>query len=547
MSDDRFLVLPGTTRTVITKRRNADPASRYRLCRSISGGTSCDCGGPYPAHTRTAAGYRTTTGHRISISICFAAPPAVSRLHIDVPDFPERLTVHPVPIAVHGDSVLVNVNIVEDDRVDAVVYCAGAVPSRPPSLSLLPPCYFTLKGEDEERWRMVYPQGRVLEKRSTGFLRCGGGGEFVVAFLKLNVDDVEEAELCVFRRPGWELKRLPVRHGTVRRDDMWGWQPDTAIAVGGRYLCWGDLSRGIIFWDALADGPELQYVPLPLAEPLRRCRGREEYALYRRSRSLCVVAGEELKFVDVAPRCCCGGLAATRCPRSKYAFRITTWTLRMEDMTWWQDGEMDAAELWALPGYGGLPRVPVEYPVVSMDEPGVLCLLLCENHHDGGREHGDDAVWLIKVDTSRKVLLSVARYGGSFHHEAFLPSEVSKHFGTPPPGIINRVAAAAGGVDQAMTNAAYQGAYRPDASRGIPSYPTWPANSSAPIGSYEHADRGSNNLAVCQLCGKVGHVASCCFKRFQHHFFGLGNDGRYTHRQIAAATLTQKRNIHHCE
>jgi histone deacetylase 1/2 len=48
---------------------------------------------------------------------------------------------------------------------------------------------------------------------------------------------------------------------------------------------------------------------------------------------------------------------------------------------------------------------------------------------------------------------------------------------------------------------------------------------------------------VCQLCGKVGHVASRCFKRFKKEFLGVGNDGRqqqdghHQHgRQAAAIT-----------
>jgi histone deacetylase 1/2 len=39
---------------------------------------------------------------------------------------------------------------------------------------------------------------------------------------------------------------------------------------------------------------------------------------------------------------------------------------------------------------------------------------------------------------------------------------------------------------------------------------------------------------MCQICSKVGHVASCCFKRFQKNFLGAGNDGRNMDRQLAA-------------
>jgi hypothetical protein len=43
---------------------------------------------------------------------------------------------------------------------------------------------------------------------------------------------------------------------------------------------------------------------------------------------------------------------------------------------------------------------------------------------------------------------------------------------------------------------------------------------------------------ICQICSKVGHVASCCFKRFQKSFLGSGNDGRNMERQIAAFSTT---------
>jgi hypothetical protein len=48
--------------------------------------------------------------------------------------------------------------------------------------------------------------------------------------------------------------------------------------------------------------------------------------------------------------------------------------------------------------------------------------------------------------------------------------------------------------------------------------------------------RGNGNRHVCQLCSKVGHLASQCFKRFKREFLGIGNDRRYTEKQVAAAT-----------
>ena len=34
---------------------------------------------------------------------------------------------------------------------------------------------------------------------------------------------------------------------------------------------------------------------------------------------------------------------------------------------------LDCEELWAMPGYEGLPRVPPVCPVVSPDNPDVVC------------------------------------------------------------------------------------------------------------------------------------------------------------------------------
>ncbi|KAK1653213.1 hypothetical protein QYE76_071018 [Lolium multiflorum] len=39
---------------------------------------------------------------------------------------------------------------------------------------------------------------------------------------------------------------------------------------------------------------------------------------------------------------------------------------------------------------------------------------------------------------------------------------------------------------------------------------------------------------TCQICGKQGHVASCCFKRYDKNYLGIGNDGRNKERQLAA-------------
>ncbi|KAL6653267.1 hypothetical protein ACP70R_008845 [Stipagrostis hirtigluma subsp. patula] len=117
----------------------------------------------------------------------------------------------------------------------------------------------------------------------------------------------------------------------------------------------------LIFSDVFDESPVLRYVPLP-AEALEPCPGPGP------SRNLSITAGGTVKFVNVFPRCCCGGEATTNCRRSQHAYTIKTWTLRMADMAWVMDGMVDTTELWALDAYKGLPRVQLCNPVASMKD-----------------------------------------------------------------------------------------------------------------------------------------------------------------------------------
>ena len=74
----------------------------------------------------------------------------------------------------------------------------------------------------------------------------------------------------------------------------------------------------------------------------------------------------------------------------------------------------------------------------------------------------------------------------------------------------------------------------PPSSVAPPSRSTYVAPPSAGGGG-SGGGRGNGNRPVCQLCGEVGHIASTCFKRFQKTFLGVGNDGRYTARQLSMA------------
>jgi hypothetical protein len=218
------------------------------------------------------------------------------------------------------------------------------------------------------------------------------------------------------------------------------WETDRVIPVGDRFLHWVDLHQGIVFSDVSEESPDLRFVPLPVEPILRR---REDWDRPESRRSLCATAGgATLKFVHVSPRCCCGGPGATKCELSRYAFTVTTWTLtktttQVGDMVWEMDAVVDCGDLWALDAYRLLPRLPVDFPVVSIDDTNVVCLMVSEHNHLS-HCNGDKTTWVVTVDTTTKTLLrSAILYSEDkyYHGEALLPSQVSSYFNTPPgPG-----------------------------------------------------------------------------------------------------------------
>ncbi|XBH55044.1 uncharacterized protein [Aegilops tauschii subsp. strangulata] len=324
---------------------------------------------------------------------------------------------------------------------DYFVYNAGD-PSRPPSLSLLPPCYMS----DETGFQIHGRRSQLnMDRETTGILRRGDR-EFVLAAIRFIqvVDDggagVVVADLRVLRSRDlhWKIKRLRVHHdvnnGEVTSYCCWDyWGTDRVIPVGDRFFYWVDLYKGIVFSDMSQETPELRFLPLPV-EPVDR--RREDWDRPESSRSVCSTdGGATVKFVHVSPRCCCGGPGATQCALSRHAFTVTTWTLRRtkgRDMGWEKDAVVDCSDLWGLDAYRLLPRPPMDFPVVSIDDPDVVCFLVSEHkhlHHDG-----DKTTWVAMVDTRRKTLLRTTILSKDKHYQgnAFLPSQVSSYLNTSP-------------------------------------------------------------------------------------------------------------------
>ncbi|CAO2145759.1 unnamed protein product [Urochloa humidicola] len=389
------------------------------------------------ADATTLVTARTSTGHRIGVSLRLAAPLATSSICVHFPRGVKNT--NSSVLAAHGDSVLICVYFSEgydsEKAADYFVYNAGtaaADPPRPPSLSLLPQSYLTK--EELENLHIGPIPGTVrrwLDRDGTGLLRRGDD-EMVVAELKIVGDtpELNEAKLILLRSGlwNWSIERPAVIHSDRKDNLLSSWTAHTVLPVGDEWLCWVDLYDGLLFCNVFDEVPVLQHVPVPEeAVDLEPVTGSGS------DRGVCVTSNGKVKFVGTFPRCCCGGTGSTHCKRSLHAYTINIWTLRIDGMVWEKDGMVDSSELWALSAYGGIPRVPPVRPILSLDDPHKLCFIVCEWYHV--RDGGDETTWLIFVDTRKKALLSVSCHTGGpwiTIYGELLPSKISCYFGSIP-------------------------------------------------------------------------------------------------------------------
>ncbi|TVU26625.1 hypothetical protein EJB05_29179, partial [Eragrostis curvula] len=258
---------------------------------------------------------------------------------------------------------------------------------------------------------------------ATGLLRRGREA-FVVAELMMAPSQLSKsvAELLLLRSGKWSVKRAPIGHGGDKCRELPSWRTETVVPVGDRLLCWVDLGLGLLFSDVFDDKPELRYVSLPATH---------SKGLRLTSQNVCATAGGMVKFVNVfnTHRCgCSGGSATKKCPHSCYACIVKTWTLNMVDMVWVMDATIDATELYALDAWKGLPRVQLECPVVSIEDPMVIGFVVCE-----GREQ-----WMILVDTRSRTVQAVSRGPDlrrmHYDPETTIPSRFSSYLNSYPRG-----------------------------------------------------------------------------------------------------------------
>ncbi|CAL4995048.1 unnamed protein product [Urochloa decumbens] len=313
------------------------------------------------AHTNTEVGSCTSLGRHFRVSLGIAPPPALSFIYCDTlvsatPDTIEERREHLdlEVIAAHGDSVLLTV------ACDYFLYKAssGGVTAAASPSSLMP---------------LLPTRGRLLMQHDTGLLRRDGDDLLVVHIEVSSRRDA--ADLCVIRRPGnngWEIKRA------------------VPIIILGECRCRpADLTVD-------EDDEEDGYSSDGPIKPNFKC-----------SRNMCAVSASTVRLVSVDPRCWCRGHGTSFCRRSRHAFTVTTWTLTLRTkgpMVWVKQGVLDSDELWALPEYNGLPRVPLQYPFVSSDDPDVVCFMVRDDYR---RYSYDAKTWMVEVDTRSKTLRSV--------------------------------------------------------------------------------------------------------------------------------------------
>ncbi|CAN6374387.1 unnamed protein product [Urochloa humidicola] len=151
--------------------------------------------------------------------------------------------------------------------------------------------------------------------------------------------------------------------------------------------------------------PKLRYEHLPCV-PYDPKYYTDDLLPLRNNEGMGAAGPGAVRLVSIEPRCCCGRFGRSSCARSRSAFTVTTWTMNLsmnEPMTWVKEGVLDCEELWEMPGYNGIPHEPVEHPIVSLDNPDVVCFMVPDYRHL------DNEVWMIQVDTRRKARLSAVQ------------------------------------------------------------------------------------------------------------------------------------------
>ncbi|KAF8677282.1 hypothetical protein HU200_046767 [Digitaria exilis] len=405
----------------------------------------------------------TSWGASFRIAFVFADPPRVSRLYAQLPGFPDPKKQTPLAIlGTHRHLALLRVGMqtpARDIIQDFFVYSAHD----PSELRLLPPCTAPhtddslrpIPLEEEEEEEGAPAQRRLLGVTSMGLVSRGEGEQdFAVVELKLsNLTRTEVcADICLFRSspdllpsarvlPGgeiggqWDSMRVPIVRSSDP-DDTWQlclWQTDAVVPVG-RWLCWIDYRRGILFCDVFGRGPTptVSFLRFPLDEfPSTHNRSNACSWVYRVVTP--IDGGQALKFVDVArnDHVVYGAL-------QKFgAFTVTCHTLQLgsvavlnkstlSSLVWRKDSTTTSDELWSANPPERLPRGILMFPLVNIDRPQVVHFLFSDFKHVLKK------ICVVAIDMSTNNVESCYKYVNGKEDTGTVDADLTKERSTCP-------------------------------------------------------------------------------------------------------------------
>ncbi|CAN6203690.1 unnamed protein product [Urochloa humidicola] len=217
----------------------------------------------------TTAASTTSAGHPIVVSFSVAPPPALSRCSVHCPGLPaEAFSEEPRVTGADGALLLIRVSFADGRGgmlADFFVYRAGPG-GEPPSLHLVP-----------------RPYPLCFDYDQVGAISCGtGGGEhhllvvpeprFESALGRMDYD------LHVFSTEtmSWSTKVASV---AVDMDYnlLVSHEPSKVISVGGVWLGWVDLRRGVLLCNVADDHPEMRLIQLPPLLPTNKADFEEGF------------------------------------------------------------------------------------------------------------------------------------------------------------------------------------------------------------------------------------------------------------------------------
>ncbi|OEL26682.1 hypothetical protein BAE44_0012299 [Dichanthelium oligosanthes] len=264
----------------------------------------------------------------------------------------------------------------------------------------------------------------------------------------LSIEEVQARVTAEGHRDFVQVLRRMDALDTARRTSPWRSSRSTRACQRRCSVCSSTHPRpatsglGILFCDVFAEIPELSYLELPAKIPGLRGNhhGRGWLQAYQ---TLGVTKGDIIKFITVIRA---NGLVIESYNPAQQ-FTITYWTLKttaMNSMAWDKDYEVTSGQLWATDDFAHIPRSFPLYPIISMDDPNVVCFVMRQKGKvQKGDRYNYGEVQMVAIDMINLNLKSNALYTKydenlsrddaelyerkSWFFESFLSSELPIH------------------------------------------------------------------------------------------------------------------------